>query len=116
MTRARAAVLAAVLCAALVTAYALVGRGRAERPRLLLLTSLPLVFGEQFSIESTGSPALDALQTRYRVVPISVTDPAELKKGELLLMAHPRAQPPEDLVALDEWVRRGGRVMLLAEH
>jgi hypothetical protein len=86
-----------------------------QRPTLLLLTSLPLVFGEGFSLEQTGSPALKALQTRYRVVPISVADPAELAKGRLLLMAHPPAQPPEDLVALDAWVRAGGRVLLLAD-
>ena len=82
---------------------------------LLLLTSLPLMFGEDFSLQDSGSPALDALETRYRVVPISVTDPAELAKGRLLLMAHPLAQPAEDLVALDQWVRRGGRVLLLAD-
>lgn len=86
-----------------------------ERPTLLLLTSLPLVFGEQFSIEGGGSRALQALEARYRVVAISLTDPAELSKGRLLLMAHPRAQPAEDLVALDQWVREGGRVLLLAD-
>jgi hypothetical protein len=86
-----------------------------QRPTLLLLTSLPLMFGEQFSLSGGGSPALRALQSRYRVVPISVTDPAELKKGELLLMAHPLAQPAEDLVALDQWVRGGGHLLLLAD-
>ncbi len=86
-----------------------------ERPQLLLLTSLPLVFGEDFSLQHSGSAALRALETRYRVIPISVTDPAELAKGRLLLMAHPLAQPAEDLVALDAWVRRGGRVLLLAD-
>ncbi len=30
-------------------------------------------------------------------------------------MAHPLAQPAEDLVALDNWVRGGGRVLLLAD-
>jgi hypothetical protein len=30
-------------------------------------------------------------------------------------MAHPPAQAPENLVALDEWVRKGGRVLLLAD-
>jgi len=90
-------------------------RPPAERPVLLLLTSLPLVFGEHFSVQGGGSPALKALETRYRVVPISVTDPAELKRGRLLLMAHPLAQPAEDLVALDDWVRRGGRLLLLAD-
>jgi hypothetical protein len=90
-------------------------RPEAKRPALLLLTSLPLVFGEQFSLRGGGSPTLKALKTRYRVVPISVTDAADLSKGRLLLMAHPLAQPAEDLVALDEWVRRGGRVLLLAD-
>ena len=90
-------------------------RAPSERPPLLLLTSLPLVFSEQFSLQSGGSPALAALQTRYRVVPISVTDPVDLGKGRLLLMAHPLAQPAEDLIALDKWVRGGGRVILLAD-
>jgi len=90
-------------------------RSPGQRPVLLLLTSLPLVFSEQFSLQGAGSPALTALETRYRVLPISVTDENELAKGELLLMAHPLAQPAEDLVALDAWVRRGGRVLLLAD-
>ena len=124
MTRARlrALVVAAVLVG--VGAFAFVAlreparlppRAPGERPALLLLTSLPLVFGEDFSLQQNGSPALQALQQRYRVVPISVTDPAELAKGRLLLMAQPQAQPPEDLVALDAWVRGGGRLLLLAD-
>jgi hypothetical protein len=90
-------------------------RPAGERPTLLLLTSLPLVFGDNFSVQQTGSQALRALEGRYHVVPISVAEPAELAKGKLLLMAQPRAQPAEDLVALDAWVRRGGRVLLLAD-
>ena len=86
----------------------------AEKPTLLLLTSLPLVFGEGFSLEG-GSPALAALRQRYDVVPISVTSRPELQKGQLLLMAQPLAQTPENLVALDDWVRGGGRLMLLAD-
>jgi len=86
-----------------------------ERPRLLLLTSLPLMFGEGFSVNDTGSPAIRLLSARYRVVPISVAATSELSKGRLLLMAQPRAQPAEDLVALDAWVRGGGRVLLLAD-
>jgi hypothetical protein len=90
-------------------------RPAADRPTLMLLTSLPLVFGEGFDLASTGSPALKALQSRYRVVPISVSSGHELARGRLLLMAHPRAQPAEDLVALDAWVRAGGRILLLAD-
>lgn len=91
------------------------GRPPAKRPVLLLLTSLPLMFGEHFSLHAGGSPALTALETRYRIVPISVTDESELKKGGLLLLAHPPAQTPDDLVALDSWVRGGGRLLLLAD-
>jgi hypothetical protein len=123
MTRARMRVfviLFALIGAAAIT-YAVGHRGpepprpRAQRPTLLLLTSLPLIFSEDFSLEGGGSPALNALETRYRVLPISVTNRVELAKGRLLLMAHPLAQPAENLVALDQWVRRGGRLLLLAD-
>jgi len=90
-------------------------RSPTARPSLLLLSSLPLVFGEQFSLQNSGSPALSALEPRYRVIPIAVTDAKSLDRGRLLLMAHPAAQPPEDLVALDDWIRRGGRLLLLAD-
>lgn len=123
MTRARwrAPAVIAALLVLVVAVLALRGpkplppRAPAQRPTLLLLTSLPLVFGEGFSLQGNGSQALNALQSRYRVVPISVTDAPELGKGRLLLMAHPLAQPAEDLVALDDWVRGGGRVLLLAD-
>jgi len=125
MTRARLRALAIVSALLIGAAIAVAVFGRdhrglqprspGERPTLLLLTSLPLVFGEQFSLQGGGSPALAALQSRYRVVPIGVTGPAELARGRLLLMAHPAAQPAEDLVALDDWVRAGGRLLLLAD-
>lgn len=86
-----------------------------DRPVLLLLTSLPLLFGEEFSLDDTGSDAATALSHQYRLTPISVSDPAELAKGGLLLAAQPHAQRPDDLVALDAWVRSGGRLLLLAD-
>lgn len=88
---------------------------RADRPQLLLLTSLPLAFGETLSLEEAGSPVLKTLNQRYRVESIATTSPNALNKARLLLMAQPLAQPAEDLVALDRWVRSGGRVLLLAD-
>ena len=85
------------------------------KPTLMLLTSLPLVFGERFGLEGGGSPALKALETRYVVTPVGVADAGTLRQGTLLLMAHPLAQPAEALVDLDRWVRRGGRLLLLAD-
>lgn len=90
-------------------------RAPEDRPALALLTSLPLVFGESLSLESDGSAALSRLEQRYTVQPIGVADAASLKGQELLLMAHPRAQPAEALVELDQWVRMGGHVLLLAD-
>ena len=122
MTRARRGALILAAVALLVAAAFAITRAREARtteppgkPTLLLLTSLPLVFGDQFSLEGTGSPALKALRSRYRVLAVSVTSPAELSRGRLLLLAHPPAQTPENLVALDRWVRSGGRVLLLAD-
>jgi len=88
---------------------------RAAKPTLMLLTTLPLVFGETFGLEGGGSPALAALETRYTVQPVSVADAPTLAQGRLLLMAHPLAQPAEALVELDAWVRQGGRLLLLAD-
>ena len=89
-------------------------RAAAERPKLLLLTSLPLVFSERFGLAG-GSPALTALERRYAVEAVNVADAATLNGNRLLLMAHPLAQPAEALVALDAWVRGGGRLLLLAD-
>jgi hypothetical protein len=118
MIGARARAFALVAIAALVVAALALEAVRwqpQQRPALLLLTSLPLLFNEDFSLEGGGSPALNALRARFRVEPISVTDKRSLAKGGLLLMAHPPAQTAENLVELDDWVRRGGRVLLLAD-
>ena len=90
-------------------------RAPAERPTLALLTSLPLLFAEQFSIAGGGSAALTRIEQRYNVIPIGIADHASLHGKPLLLMAHPRAQPAEVLVDLDRWVRGGGRLLLLAD-
>jgi len=86
-----------------------------EKPPLLILTSLPLLFGESFGLKDIGSPTISALSASFKVLPISTTSAGELAKSRLLLMAQPSAQTAENLVALDQWVRRGGRLMLLAD-
>ena len=85
------------------------------RPALAVLTSLPLLFGEEFSLEANGSPTLKRLEARYSIIPIGTADAKSLTGQRLLLMAHPRAQPAEVLVELDAWVRQGGQVVLLAD-
>jgi hypothetical protein len=118
-TRRRVLIVGVLLLVCMIIAFAVAWRERPhaspKRSDLLLLTSLPIVFGEDFTVRQNGSPALKALESRYRVVPISTTARGELAKGRLLLMAQPLGQAPLDLVALDDWVRKGGRVMLLAD-
>jgi hypothetical protein len=81
----------------------------------MVLTGVPILFPEGMSLSAPALPVTKALRSHYRLIPISTSDSQSLKRGRLLLMAQPRAQPPEDLVALDEWVRKGGRVLLLAD-
>lgn len=123
----RKRIIAAAAGALLVTAAVALGMGlrersgafpqraASERPELMVLTSLPILFGEEFSLDAPASPALQALQGRYRLRPVSIADSGALKGGKLLLMAQPQAQPAEVLVELDQWVRSGGRLLLLAD-
>lgn len=122
MNRRTLGAISGLLALAAVAAWGVAGpredlgmRAPAERPALALLTSLPLVFGESFGLEGGGSATLTRLEERYNVLPIGVADAASMKGQRLLLMAHPRAQPAEALVELDRWVRRGGRLLLLAD-
>lgn len=73
------------------------------------------MFGERFGLDAQPSPLLDALGKSFDAQAIALADGTSLASHRLLLMAHPRAQPAEALVDLDEWVRRGGRVLLLAD-
>ncbi|MCJ7421629.1 GldG family protein [Sphingomicrobium astaxanthinifaciens] len=90
--------------------------GARARPRLMLVTSLPAGFTGGFDLEAGfGSPLLASLEQAYAVELAEYVDPGKLGEHERLLLAHPRAQPAEALVALDDWVRGGGRVLLLAD-
>jgi len=86
-----------------------------ERPTLLLLTSLPVLFGEEFTLDAPDSALRQALAARFTLRPIPIADGANLKGAGLLLMAQPRAQTAEALVDLDAWVRGGGHLLLLAD-
>lgn len=83
------------------------------KPELQLLTPLPLLWAEGFGLAQSKLRATERLQRDYRVKPIDL--PSKLPEGGLLLAAQPRALPAQELVALDAWVRRGGRLVLLAD-
>jgi hypothetical protein len=85
----------------------------APKPVLHLMTPLPLLFAEKFAIESEKPAVTALLDQHYRLQPVDL--PSQLPAGATLLAVQPRALPAEELVALDEWVRRGGRLVLLAD-
>lgn len=80
---------------------------------LALLTSLPLAFAEGFSLDAPPHPAMQRLERDFSVR--LVDGPEDLAEGGLLLAAQPQALTAERLVALDDWVRKGGRILLLAD-
>jgi hypothetical protein len=90
-------------------------RKPAERPPLMLITTLPILFPEEFTLKAIDSPAFLVIDHRYRLIPIGTTQAGELRRARMLMMAHALAQPAEALVDLDRWVRDGGRLLLLAD-
>ncbi|MBH1991913.1 MAG: ABC transporter [Sphingomonadaceae bacterium] len=89
----------------------------ADRPKLSVITALPLFWGEPGK-GATGpidAPIITVLRTRFDVRPLD--DPAQLAASgaRSLLLAQPRALRPAQLVAIDQWVRAGGRILVLAD-
>lgn len=89
----------------------------AEKPPLIVMTSLPIIWGEggPFDAASRPSAAWRALQDEFATRPIDYLDASNLASDRLMLLAQPRRLAPEELVALDEWVRGGGRILIFAD-
>lgn len=93
----------------------------AARSRLGLMTTLPLLWAEAADIgeivraEATPGWVRAALERRFAIVPLDTLDAAALAGLDRLLLAQPRALGPAENVALDDWVRAGGRVLLFAD-
>jgi hypothetical protein len=87
----------------------------ATRPPLLLLSGLPLIWGEEDALGGKPTAFYTALDRAYRVRPIDEATSASLGTASLLLVAQPRPPGPAALVAIDGWVRGGGRAMILTD-
>ena len=111
---------AVVLIAGSVAAWAWHSHS-AEQPRMGLFTSLPIYWAESGSIgealDSGGNRhwVRTALEQGYVLVPLDTLDDPETAKLDRLLIAQPRPLAPSENVALDQWVRGGGRVLLFAD-
>jgi hypothetical protein len=106
---------------------------QANAPALGLFTSLPIYWHEtdDFSQVLDGPSGDDddhsgeghggthwvrtALEADHRLVPLDALDGEDLPALSRLVMAQPRPLAPAENVALDEWVRGGGRLLLFAD-
>ncbi|MBV1917094.1 MAG: GldG family protein [Sphingomonadaceae bacterium] len=98
---------------------------RDERRAIALSTSLPIIWREAADISGIladdGPPhwALEILRDYGELRPLdSLSDPSgalPLDGDTLLVMAQPYPLAPQENVALDDWVRKGGRLLLFAD-
>lgn len=97
--------------------------GEAEMPKtpLGLSTTLPIYWQESPDFatilreEGERGWVRQALETRFDLVPLDVLSAETLAPLDHLLLAQPRALSASENVALDEWVRAGGRLLLFAD-
>lgn len=90
-----------------------------------LSTSLPLLWAEsgdirgQLAQQAPAHWAPGLLDEKGQVVPLDTLADAEgrvpLPQDGLLILAQPQALTPQENVALDAWVRGGGRLLLFAD-
>lgn len=123
----------------LAAAMALAGCGQARNDQAVanpnsqigLYTSLPIVWNENQRVAdllASDAPThwlLPALRSHGRLVPLdSLAGPSAkssdsgvlpLPGDAILILAQPRPLSPQENVALDNWVRGGGRVLLFAD-
>lgn len=83
------------------------------------MTSLPLVWGEggigDILAQGDKSPALTLIESLAPVDPVDVIDVDMLARHHVLMLAQPRRLAPQELVALDNWVQSGGRLLMFAD-
>jgi hypothetical protein len=90
------------------------------KPALGLMTTLPLQWSEggieaDIADDARPHPAYARLQAQYDIRPLDDFSGLHKQPLALMLLAQPRALAPSELVALDAWVRGGGRLLILAD-
>lgn len=130
MARRDSRFLLALLVMAVAVGAALLAMPRPrERPQLGLMTTLPIYWGEAADLGALLADKQEVhwvrrvLERDYALVPLdTLGDGAgEEKAGgglfhlRFLTLAQPRALSPQENVALDAWVRQGGRLLLFAD-
>ncbi|WP_422060295.1 Gldg family protein [Sphingopyxis sp.] len=93
----------------------------ARGPAVIMLTGLPLRWSEGNDLAAVlargmnEDPALARLRQAGSVELVDSIVDNPPRKGSVLFLAHPRALAPQELVAIDAFVRGGGRAVILAD-
>lgn len=86
----------------------------APRPAVGLLSGPPL-YGPESPGGFDGSPLWRVLSQRADMRPLDAIESDGIESLDAMLVVQPRALAPDELVALDQWVRMGGHAVLLAD-
>ena len=88
---------------------------------LAVFTTLPLAFGEARDLtailDGTAEPhwARAVIEGEWGYTPLDTLDAEDLTGRKRLLLAQPRALSGRENVALDDWVRGGGSLLMFAD-
>lgn len=72
-------------------------------------------FGDLLSKDTKPGWVRNALEGRFRLTPIDTLEEQAIVPFDTLLLAQPRALSGPENVALDAWVRKGGRLLVFAD-
>lgn len=90
-------------------------------PELGLMGTIPIYWGEAGKVEEVVAGQGQThwvrarLESGYTLRPLDVLTAESLANLDFLLLAQPRVLGPAENVALDAWVRAGGRLLLFAD-
>ncbi|WP_284124651.1 Gldg family protein [Parerythrobacter aestuarii] len=93
-----------------------------DKPKLGLLTSLPILWSgsDAFAALATGDDnaahwMVGTIERDYVLDPLDTLTDESLAPIDLLVLAQPRILTPQENVALDDWVRGGGHILIFAD-
>ena len=92
-----------------------------DKPQVGLFSTLPIYWGEAGELTDLLDPehapdwSRAVLEQRFALAPLDALEPETLAGVERLLLAQPRALAPSENVALDDWLRAGGRLLIFAD-
>ncbi|MEL1249520.1 Gldg family protein [Aurantiacibacter gilvus] len=98
-----------------------VAQDAGEQPALALMGTVPIYwgepadFGETLQGEAEPHWARAVLEQGFALAPVDYLSEEVLAGYDYLLLAQPRGLSAEENVALDTWVREGGRLLLFAD-